>query len=389
MEIKCIPLSQPIGTFYLAAIKASVLLQLCYKNEAVLNDGKMIGNQRRHVNKRSEEIARYLESEDATIPNSLILSANYSESDEFVIEYSKAWRFDEDTCSIIIPDPDLKICSVVDGQHRLWAFEETEEDFLLPCSIFLDLPPSLQAYIFSTINFNQKPVSKSDAYQLFGYQLEKSDPSTWSPDLLAVNISRTFNKVGPFEGRIVLLTSSEKVDGWNVSSAAFIEGVISLISGNLKRDKYTISRRSFLGIAGRKALDKNSKYPLRDLFIEGNDKAIVEVIDRYFDSFSELVWGFLPDDNILFRTVGLAAQFDFLKYLLMERKVKINSLLTFHELISPLKGLVLHGDYFSARSATKKRIVDVFKFKCGYLTDPVVSREIEDALHVNLIDDAD
>jgi DNA phosphorothioation-associated DGQHR protein 1 len=384
MEIKCIPIIQPIGTFYLAAVKASDLLRLCYKNEAVLTDEGMSGNQRRHLNLRSQEIARYVESEDATLPSSLILSANYKKTDEYVTDSKYAWVYDEEKGSIIIPDPspesDFKICSVVDGQHRLWAFEDTEEDFLLPCSIFLDLPPSLQAFVFATINFNQKPVSKSDAYQLFGYQLEKSDPDVWSPDLLAVNISRTFNKEGPFQDRIKLLRNSDVTSGWSISSAAFIEGVVSLISGNLKKDKYIISKKGVFGVAGRNKLEANWRYPLRDYYIEGNDKAILEVISRYFDSMSKYLWKGLDDSNIVFKTVGITAQFEFLKYLLIQKKVEVNKDLSFDSVASRLMGLNFSGDYFSARSATKKRLVDAFKYRCEFHVDEDVLGDLVPAL---------
>ena len=59
---------------------------------------------------------------------------------------------------------------VIDGQHRLLAFEEGElknEDFDLPVILFEDLDLSWQAYLFWTINITPKRISPSLAYDLY------------------------------------------------------------------------------------------------------------------------------------------------------------------------------------------------------------------------------
>ncbi|MBS4273154.1 DGQHR domain-containing protein [Escherichia coli] len=74
---------------------------------------------------------------------------------------------------MIIPNINLRLCSIIDGQHRLLGFKYAKnKDIQLPCSIYNSLPPSNQATIFSTINFNQQKVPKSLAYRLFGYSLD-------------------------------------------------------------------------------------------------------------------------------------------------------------------------------------------------------------------------
>lgn len=58
---------------------------------------------------------------------------------------------------------------VIDGQHRLWAFEADEdmEDFYLPVVAFVDLPRSYQAYLFWTINIKPKKINTSLAFDLY------------------------------------------------------------------------------------------------------------------------------------------------------------------------------------------------------------------------------
>lgn len=58
---------------------------------------------------------------------------------------------------------------VIDGQHRLWAFEgkDFEDDFELPVVAFLGLDISWQAYLFYTINIKPKKINASLAFDLY------------------------------------------------------------------------------------------------------------------------------------------------------------------------------------------------------------------------------
>lgn len=389
IKIPCFVLEQPIGEFYIASINSKMLKAFCFTKEAGFENEYISGNQRKLNEDRAKDIASYLKTENASIPNTIILSANYDENDNLQVDPDKAWRFEEEEGvgvgirygNIVVPDSSLKLCSVIDGQHRLQAFNFSDGEMDLPCSIFLNLPPSLQAYIFSTINFNQQKVDKSLAYQLFGYQLDDSSASSWSPDMLAVNISRRFNQSGPFKDRIVLIKGREKkATSWRVSSASFIEGVVSLISGNPKKDKYAISKRRLVGHGSREDIAESANYPLRKYYIQGNDKAISMVLSRYFEAIDTLLWRGLPADNIVFRAVGISAQFAFLKFLILDGKVQINKDLDFKPTLNKLEGFELVGEYFSPKSATKKRVLDALKFRCGFLKEHEVNAELKEAL---------
>jgi hypothetical protein len=57
---------------------------------------------------------------------------------------------------------------VIDGQHRLWAFENTKfSDFELPVVAFHGLDLSWQAYLFWTINIRPKRINASLAFDLY------------------------------------------------------------------------------------------------------------------------------------------------------------------------------------------------------------------------------
>jgi DGQHR domain-containing protein len=58
---------------------------------------------------------------------------------------------------------------VIDGQHRLWAFEDAElsGDFELPVVAFVGLDLKWQAYLFYTINIKPKKINASLAFDLY------------------------------------------------------------------------------------------------------------------------------------------------------------------------------------------------------------------------------
>lgn len=382
-EFIAIRVEQPIGEFYLVSMESEFLLNVSHSRAAGFEGSEISGNQRVVEGKRTKEISNYINTNNAAFPNSIIVSANYHDNDSLEVDDDKRWwieEISEDVFKLTVPDENLKICSIIDGQHRINGFRASGLQMKLPCSVFIDLPPSLQAYVFSTINFNQKKVDKSLAYQLFGYQLDESESMRWSPDILGVKLSRVFNNEGPFENRIRLIKQQKIINdqGWEISSAVFIEGVVSLISGNSKKDKYIVNKRKVVGYGSRSDLHHNEKYPLRQFYIEGNDKAIVEIVLKYFTSISKTLWCDKRSNDIVFRSVGMAAQFSFLREILVARVLEINKNMDFDDLLKGFSNIVFDSEYFSARSATKKRILDVFKLKCNMVSEEGLNLEAGD-----------
>ena len=65
---------------------------------------------------------------------------------------------------------DLPPLEVIDGQHRLWAFEGNDDQFSgyeLPVVAFYGLDISWQAYLFYTINIKPKRINSSLAFDLY------------------------------------------------------------------------------------------------------------------------------------------------------------------------------------------------------------------------------
>lgn len=84
----------------------------------------------------------------------------------------------QDGPSIVIPDdvflpswdPELKPIEVIDGQHRLWAFDETEiidGNFEVPVIAYYNLDRAWQAYMFYVINIKPKKINTSLGYDLY------------------------------------------------------------------------------------------------------------------------------------------------------------------------------------------------------------------------------
>ena len=76
---------------------------------------------------------------------------------------------------LTIPDVDqddwqpksLPPLEVIDGQHRLWAFDARVPDYEVPVVAFHGLDRSWQAYLFYTINISPKRINSSLAFDLY------------------------------------------------------------------------------------------------------------------------------------------------------------------------------------------------------------------------------
>lgn len=315
-----IKVQQPLGTFYVASITARNLLKVCYSSPAELNsDGFNVnGTQRLQDEKRLHEIADYIETHEAAFPNAIILGANYDSSGFFIDDVAVAWSVKEDNGNYTLTIPtDNKIASIIDGQHRLNAFNYSKDEFLdieLLCAIYIDLPIPYHAFLFSTINFNQKKVDRSLAYNLFGFDIENSDPETWVPETLAVSIARRLNTEDtPFRGKITLGVvehSERQADTFSISMATVVDGILKLISKKPKKDRAGLMR-DVPAKRNRSNLDDDGS-PLRFMYLSGYDEAIYETILNYFRCINVLLWAKADADSYITKTVGIQALFDVL-----------------------------------------------------------------------------
>lgn len=327
-----IRVKQPFGEYYICKIPSNVLRKVSFSLEAENVDGTVQGVQRSLKIARLKEIAKFIDSDSAAFPNSIILGANFIKSGRYASDDELCTLEDCDLAAdlfyINIPK-DVECLSIIDGQHRLHAFEYSDNEMDLSCSIYLDLAMPYQAFLFSTINYNQGKVDKSLAYQLFGYELDSKEPIDWPPETLAVYLARILNEKTPLAGRIKYRTADELkrkteservINSWRISTAAIVEAILSLISKSPKDDRYIMNSRKYKydeNIVGRRVLTDDSNFPLRSFYIAGNDKAIEETVCIATEIMNDVFWHGQSTDSFLTKTLGVTCLFKFLKEVLL------------------------------------------------------------------------
>lgn len=379
-----ISVSQPIGEFFLCSIPADVLLDVTFSIPATIKRKEgvfagILGNQRKLSEARAKQIGAYIDEDDSTFPNTIILSANYRDNGDYEEDESLRWRISAgaDGCSSLIIPGLGKLASIIDGQHRLEGFRAStrlgRSKMGLPCAVFMNLPRPYQAKIFATININQKRVDKSLAYELFGYDLNQSDSNKWPPDMLGVYLARVLESepTSPFKGHVKLAliesddeqapTSDDSLE-WKVSVACLVEGVIKLISQRPAADRSAM--------AGGKSLDRSrlqsDSAPLRDLYKDGKDKTLLTIISDYFSVVKELLWQDQPSKSFIVRTVGVLALFDVLRDALLANRVNQADVRgSTKSLLLGAKGIDFSDDFFHASGAGRVRIRNVLAYVTG------------------------
>lgn len=294
LKLVVLKVRQPIGDFYIASMPAKDLVDISYSDVRRLAEDqrdieKYLGIQRPVSPKRIKDIKQYIEGEDATFPTSVIVAvdercAEYEAGENGVgtltlHEYSPVPSDDSD------PIPYSKIAKVLDGQHRIaafmdeshnWAFDFDHKEFDLNVSIFIgaDLPE--QANIFATVNLAQTKVNKSLVYDLT--ELAK----TPSPHKTCHNVAVILDKEpsSPLYQRIKRLgTATPGRKHEPLTQASFVESLVKFISINPVQDRNDMLAGKKIKPATSAELKKN---PFRNLFIEGRDIDIAEIVYNYF-----------------------------------------------------------------------------------------------------------
>ena len=335
--------SQPMGVFYVGVIPAKILLKVCESDflRATLsedeNSYKLKGTQRETRDSRLLEIAEYINRHDSIFPNSIIIAA--SQDEDMLIKKGKEqtsndWFISSDGDNEWLNMPTSKQkASVIDGQHRLFAFGHPKtnakaKDMSLLCSVFLNLHKSLQAQIFATINSTQKRVNRSLTYELFGYNTEDEDEAYWPPDKLSVFLTRRLGVMdeSPLKQRIQIrpkldksLNKFVKNDEWKVSTAAVAAGILRLITSNPKKDMNYLresEKKTRIELDGV----RNDRSPLRPYYFKGQDNFIYNVVLNYLKACDQIFWANankkLIEESFIFRTIGVQAILDILRLIL-------------------------------------------------------------------------
>lgn len=342
LELLAIKVSQPLCEFYLTSMKAGDLLKVSFSEQLQYHDeaGKLQGSQRKIDSKRLNEIGRYIDSVEMSFPSSIVIAANYNEEGELVDDENLRWNIEEvsETLFKILIPTDSKLAAVIDGQHRLQGFGDkylTNQERLnvdLPVSIFFDLSNPYQAFLFATINGNQRKVDKSLALEQFGFNVEDEPQHSWTPEKLAVYFARRLNfKESPIKGHIkiapkisaqlqrqIFQTEAE----WTVSTATIVDGILNLISSKPKRDRVEMAQEDIFGRRKRSMVANfTDSTPLRKQFLEKDDEFIFQVVSNFLSAAKQTVWNEFNPKSYIFKTVGVQALFDLLRRILLKEIV--------------------------------------------------------------------
>jgi len=328
LELPVLKVKQPIGEFFIASIKPRDLVEISYADVRRLicderDLERYLGIQRPVSKKRVINIKKYIEGRDATFPTSVILSI-----DEKCAEYKK---LSENSGTLIlkeyisesgIEDENIqfsRIARVIDGQHRIAAFMDENNnccfdseniDFDINLSIFIGADVSEQANIFATVNLAQTKVNKSLVYDLT--ELAKTPSPYKTCHNVAVALDK--EKVSPLSQRIKRLGTATVGRTYEpLTQQSFVEVLVKFISIDPDQDRRMLLDGKKLKLANLKELQK---CPFRNLFIEGKDLDIAEILFNYFDAIKdkwELSWEAKDiTGNLLPRSNAFKA---FMKYL--------------------------------------------------------------------------
>ena len=383
-RVTAIPVHQPFGTFFVAVLPADLLRQVAYSDavrvvEADQSGYRLAGTQRGQRKERFKEIGKFIDTVEAVFPTSVVLAANYRDTGE-PEEGVPRWRIVEegDASALLIPT-DQKLASVVDGQHRLWGFDfasnPSRQNTPLVCSVFLDLPNPFQAYVFATVNFNQKKVDRSLAYELFGFDVDEEPPDAWTPEKTAVFLTRRLNMDddSPLRGRVKVAAQDDdelaKTDStdWAVSTATVVDGLLRLFSRSPKDD------RSAMFIAPRhkrtRSILPDDKTPARQLYRETNDKAIYTLARNFLAAADSTFWTHAAANSYIIRTVGIQAVFDILQRIAGEAiATKTLSESYFIDRLNGAKDVDFAHNFFQASGIGRGRIRHAIALAAGLET---------------------
>ncbi len=392
LRVPAIRIEQPLGDFFAVSLKADFLLKVCYsirsefiednkykhhKPEGMLQTLRAItGSQREKDDDRIEEITRYTNTVEASFPNSIILGANFSENGKLIRDPDSEdentrirWRIEkEGDCFYLVIPTDQKLASIIDGQHRLYAFKNSmNKNMELLCAVYLDLPMPYHAQIFATINMNQKKVDRNRIYNLFQFQLEAGDSDTWSPETLAVYFARVLSedKDSPFSHKMKLGISTESTS--SISMASIVDGIMSLITSNPKQDREILYGRKIGDGRSRKLLAEIvSNTPLRELYITNQDKTLFDIIYNYFKAVENTLWKIDTVNNVFKRTLGVQALFDFLKEITRTNKASFSySTEYFKTLLEPASSINFTVDFYGIQTKLRARLKSTLLLKSG------------------------
>lgn len=318
LSIDVIEVTQPIGTFFTGAVDAFALLEICKFDFRRIDERggykEFLGFQRKLDRKRVADIAKYIRTIDAVFPTAIVISVDdrcatlietagpakrlvlrgYQdpENEEFRIDYRD-------------------IASIIDGQHRLKAFEEIKDiNFQTNVAVFVGIDDATKAEIFSTVNLAQTKVNSSLVYDLFSLQKKRSPEKTCHEVVIALDSLSG----SPFEGKIKRLgVATEGRFGETLSQATIVKSLLPYITDDPLTDKDVGKRIGFWDPVT--SADANKRI-FRHFFVSDQDEKILANVLNFFSAVKNRwpkAWAGTGIGNILNRTNGFNGLIRFLR----------------------------------------------------------------------------
>lgn len=329
--------SQEIGTFYSTVMPAQTLLEICTFDFRKIADNngvkEFLGIQRPLKLDRVKEIQKFIRTADGCFPTSIVISVD-----------ERCVTLNEEMSEITLHsyedpvDPEIviafrNIATIIDGQHRLKAFENTDINWGLSVNIFVGIDEGTQASIFSKVNLAQTKVNKSLVYDLFALDKGRSPEKTCHEIVVALNSIPT----SPFFERIKRLGSATAgVFGETLSQATVVKGILPYITKDPMTDRDIGKRIGVFPDRGASDFERRIFYPF---FNRTADAEILAIIINYFSAVRDKwpeAWANTGKGAILSRTNGFNGLIRFLRdvYLTLTTNPAVISRQQFAEVFS-------------------------------------------------------
>jgi DGQHR domain-containing protein len=229
--------------FYTLTMPSEVLAETCTVTSR--KEDPKAGFQRELDEKRALEIARYIDEDLGTIPNSIVLSAQPS-AELKIVGKGKTLEFTKAAGAFLI----------LDGQHRVYGFSKAKTSLRVPVVIYNNLSRKEETRLFIDINTKQKPVPP----QLLLDIKQLAEIETESEETLRDVFDSFSNET---DSVLVGFTSPSEASRLKITRVTFnhaIRPLLPLFSGRSASDIYKILNAYLGAISGE--LSKKTALPL-------------------------------------------------------------------------------------------------------------------------------
>ena len=200
MEVRVLKYNHKGYPMYITAMSGKKIAEISDVDSVDKNPN---GYQRERSKGRCKDIKNFIEQTEGLVPGAFLLNVRPEQVEQF--QYSKLGEHDGVEFGTV-SFPDEKVAWIMDGQHRVGAFEMLEGDVFVPAVFAVGLRREKEGETFNVVNSNQRNVSASlNLYDLMRFADE--NVKAWTAkdkeaDELAYKIVLAMNQSGPWKGRV-------------------------------------------------------------------------------------------------------------------------------------------------------------------------------------------